>query len=145
MRATAVSSPIETSRLVSPRCPQRRNGAQKKETALSGGLSIAALPGSELEGCTQIEGAANLGLEQCVFTHAVDEQRVALVGQVLRFEDQGEVVVDVPRGRAVDEQVGLVALQVATRRGRNSADVLVAVGTGEADAERAVVVEQSAA
>ena len=43
------------------------------------------------------------------------------------FEDQREVVVDVPRSLRIDEQVFLVALVVAAGRCRNAADVLVAV------------------
>src|SRR6187551_172404 len=93
---------------------------QKKRPPWAGGLPIDSteMYASELEGRTQVEGAADLGLEQRVFAHAVDEQRVAFVGQVLHFEDQREVVVDVPGRRAVDEQVRLVALQVAARRCR---------------------------
>src|SRR5882672_2013036 len=99
----------------------------------------------ELVSRSQVERAADLGLEQRVLALAVDVQRVALVREVLRFQDQREVIGYVPRRRSVDERVGLVRADIAARRGWQSANVLVAVRTGEADLEGAVIVEQRAA
>src|SRR4051812_32323926 len=96
---------------------------------------------SKLERRAQVERAADLGLEQRVFARAIHEQRVALIREVLRLEDQREVVAHVPRCRRIDEEGRLVATHVTARRCRQRADVRITIRTRGADAELPVVVE----
>src|SRR5688500_18223123 len=104
---------------------QQRSRSVKQEGGLAAPLLFSARTRRlELHGRAEIEGSADLGLEQRVFTVAVDVQRVTLIRDVLRFEDQREVVPDVPRRCRIDEHVRLVRANVAARRSRDRANVL---------------------
>src|SRR4051812_2273688 len=82
---------------------------------------------SELVCRTQRVRAADGRLEQRIFANTVDEQCVALVGKILTFQNHFEVIADVVRRRSIHVSRRLVALQIAARRCRNAADVLVTI------------------
>ena len=95
----------------------------------------------EADARTDVELPAGVVDHRRAVAVPIDELVVELVGEVDRLRGQGEMVVDPERGRGIDVERRILALDIVDDiLGRDALQIVAAIGGGAADAEPAVVI-----